>query len=165
MTMKTLRLAHLLYLLLLSIVTYSQNTKEKEKAAKAAEVQNMVESKRFVFHAQSAMPTKFPTQQLSPGYTFKVLPEEVVSDLPYFGRSYQAPMNPSESGIKFTSSNFDYTTKTTKKGSWEISIVPKDVRNSPKIYLTVSPNGNTSLRAIGSDKQPISFNGFIEEPK
>ncbi len=163
--MKTLRLVHLLIFLLVSIVTHSQSTKEEQKAAKAAEVKGMVEGQRFVFQAQSAMPTKIPTQQLSPGYTLKVVPEEVACDLPYFGRSYQAPMNSSEGGIKFTSSNFEYTIKVTKKGSWEISVIPKDVMNSTKIYLTVSPKGNASLRAIGGDKQPISFNGYIEQPK
>jgi len=164
--MKTLRLILVLHgLFAISPVAYSQKTKEEEKAAKAAEVKVMVESKSFVFQAQSAMPSKMPTQQLSPGNTFKVLPEEATADLPYFGRSYQAPMNPSESGIKFTSTKFEYVVKETKKGGWEISIIPQDVMNSPKIYLSVSTKGTASLRAIGGDKQPISFSGYIEQPK
>jgi len=163
--MKTIKFAYVLIFLLVSKVTFSQNTKEELKAAKEAEVKSMVESKRFIFHAQSAMPTKFPTQQLSTGYTFKVIPEQVVSDLPYFGRSYQAPMNASEGGIKFTSTEYDYVAESGKKGGWSITIIPKDVTNAPKIYISVSAKGTASLRVVGGDKQPISYNGFVEAPK
>jgi len=164
--MKALQIIFVLCgLLSISPIALCQNSKEKEKAAKAAVVKAMIESKSFVFQAQSAMPSKMPTQQLSPGNTFKVMPEEATADLPYFGRSYQAPMNPSESGIKFTSTKFEYTVKETKKGGWEISVIPQDVMNSPKIYLSVSPKGSASLRAIGGNKQPISFSGYIEQPK
>lgn len=163
--MKNIKLLPVLFLLLLSNISYSQNTKDEQKAAKAAEVKGMVDAKRFVFQAQSAMPSKGPTQQLTPGYTLKVGPEEVVADLPYFGRAYQAPMNPSESGIKFTASKFDYTVKNTKKGSFDIAIIPHEISNTPKLYFTISPKGSASLRVIGGDKQPISFNGYIEEPK
>jgi hypothetical protein len=115
MTMKTLRLILILCgSFAISTVAYSQKTKEEEKAAKAAEVKSMVESKNFVFQAQSAMPTKLPTQQLSPGNTFKVLPEEARPTC-LISPMYRAPINPSESGIKFTSTKFEYTVKETKK--------------------------------------------------
>ena len=124
-------------------------------------VTTLVESRRFVFSAESASPLKGRTIFLSPGYSVIVRPDSVVSYLPYYGRSYQASMDPSDAGIKFTSTDFQFTEKTRKKGGWDITIKPKDVQYSPQLYLTISPNGQASLRVISSDKQSISFNGNI----
>ena len=163
--MKTIKSTFLLLACLAFLNVCGQNSKEEKKAARALAVKNMVDSRRYLFQAQSAMPMKGGSRQLSSGYTFTVSPDTVISDLPYYGRSYQAPINPSDAGIKFTSSDFEYTVKNGKKGGWDIMIQPKDVRNSPQVNITISESGFSSVRVTSNDRQPISFSGNIEEPK
>lgn len=164
--MKTVKYISLLFLLVSSFMVYAQDSKEEQKASQEAKVKEMVETKHFVFQAQSATASRGANRQLSYGYSIAVTPDEVVADLPYFGRAYQAGYNPSEGGIKFTSTEFDYIIKNRKKGGWDITIIPKDVVNdSPKVYLSVTTSGNTSVRVLSRNRESISFSGLIEAKK
>ncbi len=125
----------------------------------------MVDEKSFVFVAQSASPMKGGLRTLSPEYTLMVLSDSVICHLPYFGRSFNAPMNPSDAGIEFTSTDFQYSVKNGKKGGWEITLIPNDVRKFSKVYISISAKGNSSVRVQCTDRDPISFNGYIEERK
>jgi len=99
-------------------------------------------------------------------YDFKVTKDSVVAYLPFYGRSFTAPLNPNEGGIKFTSKDFSYTQKTNKKGNYTIQITTKDVqRENYRFMLSVSKNGYATLVASGNNRQSITFNGVIEEPK
>jgi len=148
------------FLVLSAWVSYGQGPSQEMSPFK-----EMVDGKNLFFHAQSCSPMKGGLQQLSPGYTFAVVPDSVISDLPYFGRVHMAPMNPSDAGIRFTSVDFQYSVKDKKKGGWDITIKSKDVRNHPQIYLSISPKGTASVRISCSDRDPISFNGYIESSK
>ncbi len=148
--------------LLLCVSAFPQSKKEKEAALQEATKQR-IDAKRFLFQAQSATPMKGGYRQLTPGYTFLVSPDTLISDLPYYGRAFSAPMNVSETGMKFTSLDFEYTVKNRKKGGWELTIKPRDVRNSPQVYFSISPNGTASLRISSNDRESISYSGYIEE--
>ncbi len=124
----------------------------------------IVESKNFIFKAQSALPTQGKTWQLTTEYDLTVSGDTIIAFLPYFGRAYTAPINPSEGGIKFTSTNADYS-MTTKKKRWQITIKPKDVTDIQQLYLDISESGYATLRVISLNRQPISFNGYIVEGK
>ncbi len=138
-------------------ITYAQ---ESDPAA----VQKMVESKNFVFKAQSVLPQRGGMRQLTSDYDLKLLGDSVVSFLPFFGRAFVAPMGPDENGIKFTSTDFAYTTKKKKQG-WEISILPKDTRDVRQLFLSVSGNGYARLQVISNNREGISYNGYIEALK
>jgi hypothetical protein len=127
-----------------------------------AEVKIKIESKTFVFQATSALPTGGRTRQFGANeYDVKVTPESVVSYLPYFGRAYTAPIG-GEGGIKFTSTNFEYTPAPGKKESWDLLIKPKDYSDVQQLFFTISKNGYTTLQVISSNRQPISFYGYIK---
>ena len=134
-------------------------------SAKAASVTTMLNEQSFVFKVQSVSPMKGGTRQLSPGYTLSITKDTVVSELPYFGRMYQATIGSSEGGLKFISTDFSYTSTPRKKGGWEIVIKPKENSSVQEMYLTVFENGNASLNVNCKDRQPISYNGEIESKK
>jgi len=104
-------------------------------------------------------------KQLTPGYSLKVSGDSLVANLPYFGRAYSAPMNPADAGINFTSTNFDYKVAERKKGGYDISIRSKDKTYNADFALTVYDNGSAYLQVTSTDKQPISFNGYLKERK
>ena len=142
---------------------FAQNSKKEREDIQKANVSALIEAKRFVFQAQSVSPLRGGSRQLSPGYNLLVSPDTVISDLPFFGRAYQASPGAIGGGVKFTSTDFEYTVKDRKKGGWDITIKPKDVSNSQRVYISVSTDGNTSVRITSTDRDPISFHGFVEK--
>ena len=142
---------------------------------------NMIAAKQFTFMATSATPMN--TQDISKimgkmqggaqsslinlsgeGYELKVTPDSIVAYLPYYGRSYSAPTNPSDGGIKFTSKKFDYKSTKGKKGSWNIDLDIKDASESYRLNLNISENGYASLSVNSNNKQSISYQGYVIEP-
>jgi hypothetical protein len=124
----------------------------------------MVESKNFIFQAQTALPMRGGARHLTTQYDLKVTSTAIVSDLPYFGRAFVAPMSPAQSPLQFTSTKFDYATTTRKDGGWEIVIRPTDYREVRSMTLTVSAAGYTTLQVTNLNRDPISFNGDIIAP-
>jgi len=131
---------------------------------KEADIKSLIESKRFVFKAQTVLPPSMPLRQLTgDNYDLKILGDSLISYLPYFGRAYTAPSPGTTGGYNFTSTKFDYTAKTRKKGGWDIVLKPTDVTDFREFDLTVSKNGTASLRALSNNRQLISYNGYIDE--
>ena len=123
--------------------------------------QALIESQRYSFQAQSLTAQRGGTRQLTSGYFIKVSKDTVMADLPYVGRSYSPSMNPTDSGIKFTSTDFEYTVTPKKKGGWKILIQPRDVRSSPRISISASAKGYASVQVSSNDKAGISYYGTI----
>lgn len=98
-------------------------------------------------------------------YTFKVNKDMIEADLPYFGKSTSAPIGSGDVGMKFTSKDFTYESKTLTKSREQIIIKPKDVNDIQEIDLTVFPDGTTDLRINSNTRQPISYRGNIEAIK
>jgi hypothetical protein len=125
-------------------------------------VQQLTETKNFIFKAEAVSPARGRTRQLTPEYDLVVTPDTVISFLPYFGRAFAAPIDPSAGGIKFTSSKFDYGVKKAKRKGYEISIRPHDVTDIQALYITVFNNGRATLRVNSLNRESISFTGYIE---
>jgi Domain of unknown function (DUF4251) len=137
----------------------------QSKADKAAALKSLVESGNYVFKAQSAMPMSGRVRQLTDDYTLKITKEKVACDLPYFGRAYTAPMDPSQGGIRFSSAVFDYTITPGKKDGWQVLIKPTDYRDVQQLALSITSSGYATLQVISTSRQQISFNGIIAAPR
>jgi hypothetical protein len=147
-----------------------QASAQTEKAA----TERLVASKNFVFKATRANPINEPSlnQIVGPAainnlldlsgerYYLRVTKEMITADLPFFGRSYSASMNPAENGIKFSSKDFTYSS-TRKKKDWIVTIEPKDVQDSQKLTLRISDSGYATLNVNNYNRQAISFDGSI----
>jgi hypothetical protein len=141
---------------------HAQDKKNDKKAA----VENMVAARNFVFKVQTVQPTNpSSNRQLSSDYDLKIAPDTIISFLPYFGRAYTAPMDPTKGGIQFISTKFEYKQEPRKNGGWDITIKPQDTQDARLMSLTVSDNGYASLQVISNNRQPISFTGYITERK
>ncbi|MNI61027.1 hypothetical protein D3C87_1044680 [compost metagenome] len=99
-------------------------------------------------------------------YDVRVTKDSIVAYLPYYGRAFSAPMDPTQGGIKFTSKDFSYTETKNKRGAYTIQINTKDVsKENYRFTINISTNGYASLTATSINKQPILFNGYLDEPK
>lgn len=137
----------------------------KQESSKEDKIQNLVQSGRYVFIARTVLPMSGRVRQLTTAYDLSVTPDTIHAYLPYFGRAYTAPMDPSEGGIRFTSTKFRYNITDAQKGGWNISIEPQDVRDPQKLTINISSGGSASLHVISNRRQAISFNGIIKEKK
>ena len=155
--MRKLPLYILLLLLLGARSSFAQETKKTT-------VEQAIQSKQFIFKAQTAFPMRGGMRQLTSEYDLKVNGDTLTAYLPYFGRAYVAPIDPTKGGIQFTSTQNNYTLKVRKKNS-EINIVPKNIQEVRQLHLNISPNGNASLQVISNNRDPITFNGYVEALK
>ncbi len=172
--MKTLK-----NLLILAVVfTTMQASAQTDKETTA----RLVNAKTLKFNATSAQPlavadlnavlSKMPgglggggSIQLSgSSYDLKIDKDSVEAYLPYFGRAYTANLDPNDSGIKFKSKNFTYKSEQKKKGSWLITIKPKDTKDAQELSLTIGANGYAFLNVTSNNRQSISYMGYISDP-
>ncbi|ANH81825.1 hypothetical protein A8C56_13305 [Niabella ginsenosidivorans] len=163
----------LLFLLIITGVVCSCSS-QQQISNRDSKIAQLIDEQTYTFVAQSVLPTEdsrynvrnmFPNSsanlyQLTSRYDLKITQDSVIAYLPFFGRAYTAPVDPSKGGIQFTSTKFSYK-KTMRKGSYEIDIRPKDNNDIQALYLTVSPSGYASLRITSLNKTPISYNGVI----
>lgn len=133
---------------------------QKKKNKKAA-ITQAVASRNYIFKAQTALPQAGSSRPLTTDFDLRVSKDTIVSDLPYFGRAYTAPMNPSEGPLQFTSTNFEYSVTDRKKGGWDVVITPKDMQDPRQLTLTIFDNGTASVIVTSYNRSPISFNGYI----
>jgi hypothetical protein len=156
-------MARILTPVLACISLYS--TAQTSEGQKNQDISSIVQSRNFIFLAQSATTMKGKTIQLSYGYDLKVIKDSIMVYLPYYGRAYNTAYSSStDLGLQFNSHDFMYKADSTKKGSWEISIKPRGVKVS-SIFLTVTSSGYCTVRINSSDRDPISFYGTVQENK
>ena len=166
--MKYTKYFKILFITCFSVITFSEcstaqkNSEDKSDSKKLA-IKNMVDSQHFVFVAQSVTPLRGQFRNLTSLYDVKISKDTMVSYLPYFGRAYTAPLNPSETGLDFTSTNFSYSASPHKKKGWDVVIKPKDNTDIQQFLFTIYDNGSAYLNVTSISRDPISFNGYIKK--
>lgn len=171
--MKSLKILAMAGLAFLSVQAFAQTDKATTK--------KIVENKTYTFVATSALPlnstdinsvlSKMPGGINNGGninltgsnYDLRLSPDSLVAYLPFYGRSYNAPLNNEEAGFKFTSTKFVYSETKRKKGGWDIKINTKDVKDSPQMTLTISESGYATLSMVSNNRQAITYNGYLSE--
>jgi hypothetical protein len=151
-------IGRMLFIVFAVFVTHALNAQPDKSGVKTS-----VESKQFIFHAQTALPTSGRSRQLTSDYSLRVVSDSLVSNLPFYGRAYSVPYGSGDGGFNFTSTKFEYTASPGKKKGWNISIKPKDVTDFREFSLSLSDNGYGTLQALSNNRQPISFTGYITE--
>ncbi|MBV8252153.1 MAG: DUF4251 domain-containing protein [Chitinophaga sp.] len=142
-----------------------KETRAEKQAVRQAQVAGWVNSQQFVYVPQTAIPMGGRVVQLTPDFSFEVTKDSIVSYLPYYGRAYTAPIDPTKNAMNFKTKDFTYEKTVRKKGGWDITIKPKDNSDINSINLSIGPEGYGSLQVTSYNTQPISFNGVIQENK
>lgn len=155
-------------LVLAALVTFSNCTSNKNigngnSTLSASSVKDMIDSKKFMFVAEMVNPLRGRNRYLTSRYDVSVSKDSLVSYLPYFGRAYTAPLNSSEAGIQFTSTNFSYNATQLKSNKWQVVIKPNDVSAGPELSFTIFDTGSASLVVTSTSKDPISFTGHLKQ--
>ena len=131
----------------------------------SVEVKNVVDSSQFTFVAERVTPLRGSTRYLTSTYDVTVKKDTIKSYLPYFGRAYQAILDPSKGAIEFVSSNFSLNKTDKNNNEWQIIIEPHDVSDVQQLAFDIFENGTATLNVVNTHRDPISFYGHIEKIK
>jgi hypothetical protein len=151
-----------LLLALASNQAQAQDSKEQHENKKQQATTELIESRHYTFIPATVLPTMGPTKQLTPDFELKIRKDTLESYLPYFGKVYMASLDMTRGPLDFKTSLFKYTISNRKKGGWDIVIAPHNAGDTRELFLTVSPDGYASLQVICNNRDPISFNGYIQ---
>jgi hypothetical protein len=153
------------FLIVALFISQAAFAQDSTKQASQATAKDWVNERNFVFTPQTAMPMRGHSVHLTSYFDLRISKDTLISNLPYYGRAYSASINPSENGLNFTSTKFDYNVTPRKKGGWEISIKPKDANDIREMTFTVFDNGKASLFVNSNNRESISFDGSIAQNK
>lgn len=150
--------------ILLSFIFSQCLSSKKVIKLSSDEVENMVKSSRFEFIAERVIPLRGTSRFLTSNYDIVVKKDSLTCFLPFFGRAFQAPMDPSNGGIQFSSTNFTYTINEKNNNAWDVIIKPnnKDVQ---QLYFNFFSNGSATLNVVSTSRDAISFSGHIKKLK
>lgn len=162
----------LITLLFLAFAVNAQEQKQKsrkeikaEREAKLIEqTKQLIESKTFRFTPDRAYPTKGRSISIT---NFDVLlkSDTIVSYLPYYGRAYVAEYGSTSSPFDFTAPVKDLEETTTKQGAQVIKLKVENGNDQITYRFEIFKTGSTSLDVISTNRQSISFSGYIEKPE
>lgn len=160
---RQLLMALLVGVFVFSNCTATKNTGNENRTSSSLSVKSMIDAQKFVFIAERINPLRGRSRQLTSTYDVSVSQDSLVSYLPYFGRAYTAPLNSSEAGIQFTSTNFSYNATQLKSNRWNITLKPHDGDDASQLSFTIFDNGSASLMVTSNSKDPISFTGHLKQ--
>ena len=145
-----------LFLFLAANAPAMAQEEDKEK-----QIEALIERKEFIFKAQTASPLRGRTIQLTSEYDVVVSNDSIRTYLPYFGRAYMAQPYNNEGGIKMTTTDFNYNVGNKKKKRWNVVIEPADKSEVQQLHLSISKSGYATLQVVSTNRDPITFNGYI----
>lgn len=166
--MKTLFSLTKLTLIFLMLIIFSSCATQKEKQTRVTLVDSLIKSNDFKFVAQQANPLRgglisSRLTQLDGSYFLKISKDTINCYLPYFGVAQQAPYGSTENGIQFISTAFSYDKINKEKGSYQITIIPKNTEKASKLFLSITESGYAILNVNSNNRDAISFTGNIEK--
>lgn len=92
---------------------------------------------------------------------FKMIGDSISAELPYFGEVQMSSGHyGGEAGIKINSKIEDYEIeKNEKSQSYKLTFNVNGETEGYKVFLTMFPNGRSSLRINGNNRFPIEYTG------
>lgn len=161
--LKNTRLIYLMMVLFgITILQACSSSKKYVKPDKDDVVQ-MINDHSFTFVAERMQPLRGRQRTLTSYYDMTVKNDTLRSFLPYFGRAFIAPIDPSKGGLEFTSTRFSYEVSPQTKDHWNITISPNDVSEVQQIIFTIYDNGNADVTINSTHRDPISFYGYLQK--
>lgn len=153
------------FVLLITFLFASCSTTQKTTKLNSDEIRNMVDSSRFIFVAERVNPLRGNTRYLTSRYEVLIKKDSVDCNLPFFGRAFQAPVDPTKGGIQFVSTDFSYNTNLKNENEWQVIIKPNDKTGIQQLLFDIFGNGTATLNVVNTNRDPISFYGHIAKIK
>ncbi len=169
LAMKTIKYQRLFKFFLLnfliSSLLFSCSSSNNATKPGAEEISNMINSHQFTFVAERMNPLRGSSRPLTSYYDVVVKRDTLNSFLPYYGRAFQAPIDPTKGPLAFNSYSFSYNVTLKDKDEWQVYINPKDNSEVQQFYFQIFGNGTATLSVVSTNRDPISFYGHVQQTK
>ncbi|SRX54721.1 DUF4251 domain-containing protein [Aequorivita sp. CIP111184] len=154
--MKALRI---FYALLVLFMFGSANAQDKTEKVQTP-IETLLKSKSFEFIANTAIPLSGPTKDLvGSGYSITFSPEEVISNMPFYGRGYSGMALGRDKGMQFQGKPENFTIESNNE--YQVNTDVKGERDTYSISISVSSSGYASLTISSNDRGTITYQGEI----
>jgi hypothetical protein len=140
----------------------AQSSKQQKQNQKEQKINDLIKSQHYSFIPQTVLPSRGPSKTLTYDYELKIKNDTLISYLPYFGRAYSVSIASTENPLDFKTTDFTYNITDQKNGGWDILIKTKNTGDPRQLILSVSKDGYASLQIISTNRESISFNGYIQ---
>jgi len=127
------------------------------------DISNMINSQNFTFIAERVNPLRGSSRILTSYYDVVVKKDTLICYLPYFGRAYQAPVDPSKGALDFKSHKFTYNVTLNNNDEWQVYIHPDDYSDVQQLYFQIFGNGTATLNVVNTNRDAISFYGHVKK--
>lgn len=152
-----------------NIAVFAQEKTKKELKAerelqKQKAIEDLINSKNFVFEAQKAQPLGSRLINLDYNtYFLNFNTTKATCDLPFFGRAFYVPYG-GDGGMKFEGVPENIQIEKKKK-SYNINATVKGKDDVYSLYFSVFPDGGATLSINSNNKVAISYQGVVSAPK
>lgn len=145
---------------------YAQASLKGDEAKKKTEVKELINSNRYTFEATKMVSKKGESQAIKPGTDLDISKDTLIAYLPGVGKKEGAPVKAINAGV--TCTHFSYTKEESKDGGWNVTIIPEEKyaqneKDIKKINMAISKNGYATVTVNFTDRDPISYYGYITE--
>jgi len=138
--------------------------KQERELQKQKEIQALIDARNFVFDAEKAYPQGTRMLNLDYNtYSIKFNSENVVCDLPFFGRAFNIAYG-ADGGIKFEGKPENI--KVEQKG--KKCLIKATISGTNDVYdlmFTIFYDGGTTVNINSNNRASISYDGRIRAPK
>jgi hypothetical protein len=134
-------------------------------STETSDVGKLLESKEYVFIAQTAYPARGSSVSLAGGnYELKVILDSVSVYLPFYGRANDISAGRTGGPIELNTKEFSYKLEK-KKSRWEVTFTPTNQSAVRQMNLSVSDNGFADLQVVSTNKDNMNYHGNVEAYK
>ncbi|WP_264538452.1 DUF4251 domain-containing protein [Flavobacterium sp. N1736] len=138
--------------------------KQERELQKQKETEALIDAKNFVFDAEKVSPQGGRMINLDYNtYSLKFNSENVICDLPFFGRAYNVGYG-SDGGIKFEGKPEKISVENKGK-KYIVKATVKDANDVYDLLFTIFYDGGTTLNVNSNNRAFISYDGRIRAPK
>lgn len=160
--MKTKLFMYVMLVFCMSITVSAQKKSSSErKKMEAEKVSKEIESGRFKIDANQALPMGSRMISLTSSYFLEFRGDTVVSELPYYGRAYSAPMNMSGGGISFKEVAKSIKKRDLGKKGVQIDVEVKAPDDTYRFSIRIFSNGESDMGVTSNNRSFISFRGRV----
>lgn len=132
---------------------------EQQKAIAAR-----LESRDYTIAVDRMFPQNGRSRSLTGTYAVTIKGDSIYSHLPYFGKAYSVPYGGGE-GLNFKAPVTVYTLTYDAKGTAHISAEARTNEDRYRYRISVFTNGSSSIQVTSNNRQAISYQGNLEQPK
>lgn len=125
-------------------------------------VEEMLTSKDYTVEFDRVVTQRGKGIFISSGYDLSIKNDSVFAYLPYFGRSFSAPLG-GNGGVKFQEPYTDYQMQEKSKGDgYEIRMKARDLNDQYQLFLTVYNDGSSVLTINFPQRDSITYYGELK---